>query len=333
MKELFHYAYDVLEKDGRWTPIRFTEKQLCALGKIHEMYERLGRCTSGVTLRFRTAAEEISFAYELGGFYTSTGGFDVYENGTLCANFPLPNEPVIDTFTYRKTTPGETELEIALPYHAQCTVWDLRLGDWKPVEPEKGPFLLFYGDSITQSAYTSTPSLAFTRLTAKLCDGRYLNRGVGSLFFDASVQDPEDTCRPDYVFIQFGGNDMVRRDEGNNVVRIDSVVQYYTMDDLPWLLSRAEAYYDKALSIYPQAKVIGITFFWSGNPMSPELTELKNAFREGIRRICRDRGLACIDGRTLTAHLSSCYAPDGTHLNALGGALTAQNLYLALKSL
>ena len=51
--------------------------------------------------------------------------------------------------------------------------------------------------------------------------------------------------------------------------------------------------------------LIGITFFWSGNPMLPELTALKNAFRDGLRRLCRDRGMPCIDGETLTAHLPS----------------------------
>ena len=59
---------------------------------------------------------------------------------------------------------------------------------------------------------------------------------------------------------------------------------------------------------------------------------MQEAFRTGVERICRERGLTCIDGRTLTPHLAQCYAADGTHLNALGGALAAQNLYLSLNN-
>ena len=330
MKALFHNACDVLYRDERWTPTRFTERQLTTLDRLHEMYGRLGRCTTGITLKFRTAAEEISFAYELGGFYTSTGGFDVYENDILFANYPLPAKPCTDVFTYRKKTAGETLLEIALPYHAQCTLWDFHLGDYSPVEPASGPFLLFYGDSITQSAYTNTPSISFPRLLSRLCGGRYLNRGVGSLYFDASVLDPADTCRPDVVFVEFGANDMVKRDASNNVVFTDGKAEYYTEEKLPWLLSRADAYLKKASEIYPMARICCITVLWSANEAPLRRLEIQEAFRTGVQDICQKRHITCIDGRTLTPHLPQCYAADGTHLNALGGALAAQNLYLAI---
>ncbi|MCR5276726.1 MAG: SGNH/GDSL hydrolase family protein [Bacteroidales bacterium] len=332
MQSLFHNAYEVLYRDGKWVPSRFTQAQLKALDDIHEMYGRLGRCTTGVTLQFVTDAEEISFAYELGGFYTSTGGFDVYENGVLCANFPLPAEPCSSRFTYRKQAAGKTLLEIALPYHAQCRLWDFSLGNYEPIPPQPGPFLLFYGDSITQSAYTPTPSLSFPRLLSQLCGGQYLNRGVGSLYFDASVLDPGDTCRPDLVFVEFGANDMVMRDESNNVVFKDGKAEYYTEEKLPWLLSRADAYLEKATQIYPGARICCITVLWSTNEAPQWRRNMQEAFRAGVERICRARGLICIDGRMLTPHLAQCYAADGTHLNALSGALAAQNLYLALNN-
>ena len=330
MKELFHNACDVICRDGRWTPSRFTPAQLAALDRLHEMYGRLGRCTTGITLKFRTSAEEISFAYELGGFYTSTGGFDVYENDVLCANFPLPSKPYADVFTYRKQSAGETLLEIALPYHAQCTLWDFDLGDYKHVEPASGPFLLFYGDSITQSAYTTTPSVSFPRLLSRLCGGRYLNRGVGSLYFDESTLDPADPCRPDIVFVEFGANDMVKRDASNNVVFTDGKAEFYTAEKLPWLLSRADAYLAKAAAVYPSARICCMTVLWTTNEAPQWRLDMQEAFRAGVEEICRARHMTCIDGRTLTPHLAQCYADDGTHLNALGGALAAQNLYLAL---
>ena len=209
---------------------------------------------------------------------------------------------------------------------------DFSLGNYRPVPPQPGPFLLFCGDSITQSAYTSTPSLSFPRLLSRLCGGQYLNRGVGSLYFDASVLDPADTCRPDVVFVEFGANDMVMRDESNNVVFKDGKAEYYTEEKLPWLLSRADTYLEKAARIYSGARICCITVLWSANEAPQWRRDMQEAFRTGAERICRERGLTCIDGRTLTPHLAQCYAADGTHLNALGGALAAQNLYLALNN-
>lgn len=333
MKALFHNAYDVVCRDGKWIPIRFTSDQLTALGKIHSMYERLGRCTSGVTLQFRTTAETISFRYELGGFYTSVGGFDVYENGVLCANFPLPAEPCADIFTYTKTSPGETLFEIALPYHAECSLSDFELGEYQTVAPSDGPFALFYGDSLTQSAYTATPSISFPRLFSKLCRGRYINRGVGSLFFDASVLDADDTCRPDLIFVKFGANDIVMRDENNNVVIVDGKAQYYGEEQLPWLLSRAEAYFDRLTEIYPDAQIIAITQPWNNQNSPAHIAFMREAMRAGTEEICRERGLRCIDGRTLFPHLPECLAADAIHLNALGGSMTAQALYNQVRDL
>ena len=108
--------------------------------------------------------------------------------------------------------------------------------------------------------------------------------------------------------------------------------EYYTEEKLPWLLYRADAYLEKAAQIYPAARICCITVLWSANDAPKWRRDMQEAFRTGVERICRERSLTCIDGRTLTPHLAQCYAADGTHLNALGGALAAQNLYLALNN-
>ncbi|MEA4822672.1 MAG: SGNH/GDSL hydrolase family protein [Clostridiaceae bacterium] len=331
MKEFFHGAYDVVHRDGAWIPTRFTTSQLSSLEALHLMYERFGRCAAGVSLALITSALEIGFSWTLSGLYTRTGGFDVYENGVLVHTEPLPPEPASGRFTYRKESPGDTLLEIFLPAYAACALSVPSFGDAKPLSEDGKPFYLFYGDSITQSAYTPTPSLSFPTLVSRMAGARYINRGIGSLYFDESTLDPDDTCRPDVIFVEYGANDLVRR-ENREVVYIDGQPQYYGMSDLPHLLGRADAYMAKLRAIYPYAKVYVLSTPWAANPVPEERHTVRESYREGIRALTAMHTFCYIDGRTLTPHLPSCRAEDGLHFNALGGVTAAQSLYSIVRS-
>lgn len=331
MKEFFHGAYDVVRRDGAWIPTRFTASQLLSLEALHPMYERFGRCAAGVSLAFTASAPEIDFSWTLSGMYTRTGGFDVYENGVLVHTEPLPPEPASGRFTYRKESPGDTLLEIFLPAYAECALSEPSFGDAKPVLEDGKPFFLFYGDSITQSAYTLTTSLAFPTMVSRMAGARYLNRGVGSLYFDESTLDPDDTCRPDAIFVEYGANDLVRR-ENREVVYIDGQPQFYGMSDLPRLLAKADAYLTKLRAIYPYAKVYVLSTPWAANPGPEERRAVQESYREGLRALAAKHAVRYIDGRTLTPHLPSCRAEDGLHLNALGGVMAAQSLYSIVRS-
>lgn len=46
----------------------------------------------------------------------------------------------------------------------------------------------------------------------------YINRGIGSLFYDASYLDDSEGLKPWKVFVEFRGNDLVKHDENNDVV-------------------------------------------------------------------------------------------------------------------
>ena len=325
MKDLFHNVYDVKEQDGRYIPMRFTDRQLASLGEINPMFEQFGRCAAGASLVFDTDAEEISFSYQYTIRYTKTGGFDVYENGQLFHNMPLPEETCEGVFRYRKKSAGTTRIEIYLPANAEMALWDFCIGAYSPVAAPSGKQVLYYGDSLTQSAYTCTPSLSFATIAARRTSTRFLNRGVGSLFYDERALDENDNVKPDIIFCEFGGNDFIRHENGN-VVFVEGKVQYNDMEDLPLLIAKAEAYLLKLKRIYPNAKIYVISKIWYAAEVPQQRQIVEDAYIAKIQILTRKLGLPCIDGYTLGAHIRECHAQDGIHFNALGGVLVADSL-------
>ncbi len=331
MKDLFHHTYTVKGEDGRFRPVRFTDKQMDLLEKISPVFGSLGRCTAGVSLKFYTDAEEISFHFEYTILYTNTGGFDVYENNVMYCSIELPEESCESVFTYRKTAAGKTLIEIFFPANAEVEVWDLKLGDHTPFFSSNGGFILYYGDSITQSAYMKTPSLSFPSLVSILTGAQYLNRGVGSLFYDESYLDENDSLKPDVVFVEFGANDLVKHDAGNKVVMVDNIAQHCDADDIPVLIQRAEKYLTKLKAIYPTAKINVISPLYSCEQTSQAFASVKIAYKTELHALVDKLGLSFIDGTHLSAHIPECHVQDGIHLTALGNALVAQSLIHILR--
>ncbi|NMA08282.1 MAG: SGNH/GDSL hydrolase family protein [Clostridiales bacterium] len=325
-RDIFQNVYRVIEQDGTFTPTRFTNRQLAALGALHPNYERFGRCAAGVSLAFYTSSPEVSFDLTTDGFYTRFTGVDFYENGVLMHNLTLPEEPAVTRVSYEKRTAGETLLEIYLPSNARVTLTNLSLGDFRPVDRTRLPLILYYGDSLTQSAYTPTPSLAFPSILARETDTRFVNRGIGSLYFDASTLDPDDGLQPKVVFAEFGGNDLVRR-VNHQVVYRDGVAEYYTPAEVPALIDRAEAYLTKLRKIYSGAVIIPITLVWcyTTSPRA-DIETVRAEYYTQQTALCRRMGFDFIDGSTVIPHLPQFRVEDGTHFNALGAYAVAASL-------
>jgi len=323
MKNLFWHAYDVKYENGRYRPTRFTDKQIVSLGTINPMYGNIGRCSAGISLKFYTDAKEISFSYQYTILYTRMGGFDIYENGVMIANEELPAESGEGKFTYQKEADGETLIEIFLPNNAEMELWDLSLGNYRAAEKTADKLVCYYGDSITQSAYTKTPSLCFATLASDIAGTDYINRGVGSLYYDVRALDEEDTLKPDIIFVELGANDMVKRVDGK-VIITDSKVQYNTKEDIPVLIGNAKTYLEKMKEIYKDSKIYVVSMLWHCADKPADRQETRYAYVAELEKLADSLGLTFIDGETMSAHYEGChYEGDHIHLNALGGASAA----------
>ncbi|MBR4017452.1 MAG: hypothetical protein IKK11_06540 [Oscillospiraceae bacterium] len=330
MKDLFHNVYEVIEENGRYCPTRFTQKQICSLDRINPSFANNGRTSAGVSLVFDTDSEEISFSYQYNVLYTTIGGFDVYENGKFLYNQVLPISSCEGTFRYRKETSGLTRLEIFLPANAQMWLWDFHLGNFSFVEQEKNKTILFYGDSITQSAYFPTPSLSFAPTVARKLSAKFINRGVGSLFYDVNSLDENDTIHPDIILIILGLNDLAKHQDGELVV-VNDEVQFCDQQDIPYLIGNAEAYLGKMKQIYPNAEIFCVPLFWCPALKDDWALSITDIYEERIRNLLKEMDIVCVEGCGLTPHLLECYAPDRIHHSALGAQAFANSIleYLA----
>ena len=326
MREIFQHAYEVKSENGRYIPRRFSEKSMEALNQILPMFKELARCSAGISLKFYTDANEISFDYQYDVLYTRTGGFDIYENGQMVKAVALPTESCEGTFTYRKLSPGNTLIEIFLPSNGEIRLWNLQLGNYHPAPFEKKDLILYYGDSLTHSAYITNASLSWVPCVAEMTGTDYINRGIGSLFYDASYLDDQEELEPAIVFVEFGGNDLVKHDEDNNVVFLNGKMQYCTLSDIPKLEQNARAYLIKLKNMYPAANISVFSKIRGLNPTAPELLEAETAFNQALQKITHELNLRYIDSSTVITPTQGYYVADNAHYSAEGNAAFAEGL-------
>ncbi len=335
MKEkLFHHALDVVCEDGTYRPRRFTQKQTDALAVLAPLFGQTSRAAAGISLKCYTSAETVSFSYSLTYAPQRVSGLDVYENGVLFHNELLPEEDTAEArFTYRKQTAGEILLEIVLPGAAEMRFRNLDFGAWRPYDASGKPLVLWYGDSITQSTAVTTPSLTFPALSSRLAEAEYVNRGIGSLYFDASVLDENDPLRPDIIMVELGSNDIVMHDAEKKVVRVDGKVQYCTEEDLPGLMDCAREYLCELRRIYPDARIVVMSMLWDCVEGNERYRQADAIYRVALEKLVRELSLDYIDGLTLMPHLEQCCLEDRTHLSLIGSLATAQSLVKYLKGM
>jgi len=326
LKALFHNVYDVKEENGRFTPVRFTDKAIAALYDLHAIYGAQSHAATGVSVAFCTDADEISFSYEYFPTSLRPSGMDVYENGVMTANIPLPGNECTDVLRYRKETAGTVRIEIFLPNNAKMTLWDFALGSFCFAEPAGENTILFLGDSITQSAYTATPSLSFASLASRTVGAKYINRGIGSLFYAASTLDESDKVKPDLIFCEFGANDFVCRDEKRDVVYENGAAKLYGVDAVPLLIKNAREYLEKLVQIYPDAKICVLSLPWDGRPYQEAFLEAKKVYNKELFALTKALTIDFLDCLSLTPNHANSHVEDLIHLNELGGVMAAQGL-------
>lgn len=332
MQKLFQHVLDVYVENGIYCPRRFTEKQTAALTALNPQFGVNARCSTGVSLKCYTAADAVSFSYSLSYSNNHVGGFDVYENGVLFHNELLSGEDTAEArFIYRKETAGEILLEIVLPGGAEAKLWDIDFGAWRAYDVSREPLVLWYGDSITQATGVTTPSLTFAALASRMAEANYINRGIGSLFYDASVLDEDDPVSPDIIMVEFGSNDLVKRGSDKKIVYIDGEAQYCTENDVPELMEYAREYLEKLKSIYPKAKICVMSMLWEYQTEGDSPLRAAAAYHLALEKLVKELSLTFIHGLTVMPHLKQCCLSDRIHLSVIGCMAAAQSLVRYLK--
>ena len=186
------------------------------------------------------------------------------------------------------------------------------LGNAAPTA-QKPKKILFYGDSLTQSAYMANPSLSWHVPVCQWMESEGLNRGIGSMIYDAASLPADTDCLPETIFVEYGGNDL------------------YRIPDTDEALARAEAYLQKLKRLYPYAETYVIT-----PDLGPRIggTAEKWAREDGycvsLAGIARSLGMKPLAGRELIPPMPVLYFDDMTHFNEGGSAVFAEHLLYAV---
>lgn len=312
-----HGCCGTFELEGCTGFSRFTQEQLSYYSERSSMDFVRSHVPAGIYLDCITDTPEISFTYRLynaKGTYVIGSGFDIWENDVFGANFridPQVTDPVTITYTRRKKEPSRIRIyftggSVVLPDRF-C------LGNALPVE-NHGKQILFYGDSITQSAYIPTPSLSWFLPIAMHMEAEYLNRGIGSMVFAPESLPSETDCKPDTIFIEYGCNDIT------------------LIPDNETCIEKAAAWMQKLCALYPDAKKFCILpDFIPQEGVNAEYWQRLPLYCADLAALCADYAIPAIAGKDLIPALPTLFCGDHIHFNEAGSAIFANRLLYSIK--
>lgn len=310
-----HGCCGTYDLDGCTGFSRFTPEQLDYYSRRSDADFVRSRAPAGIYLECVTDEPVISLTYRLygeKGWYVMNSGIDVEENGVFAEHFSVdPAEKGNVTVSYARKSREPSVIRIWFPNGCVFLPVDFHPGNAQPT-PRKETKILFYGDSITQSAYIPTPSLSWFVPAAETLGGGYLNRGIGSMVFDRDSLPAEADCRPEMIFIEYGGNDLGKT-PGNDTA-----------------LAAAEAWLDRLCVLYPDAEKYTILPDFFPEESEAILRRLDEYCRE-LTGLCLARGITVFSGKPLIPALPALFCGDHVHFNEAGSAVFANRLLNAVR--
>ena len=297
---------------------RFTDKQSEYYRTHNESYYLRSKANSGIRFAFTTDAESISIDYAM--IRASSANWfqlDIVCDGALIKHLDIRTDSDRCEGNLECPLPcGEHLITVHLPNLATFVLKKLEFAGANILSPykPKGPNILYLGDSITYGASSFYPSLSYTARLTAMTDALTLNQGIGGEIFRADILDSKLPFDPDIITIAFGTNDWSCA-RNNPELRI----------------SRADAYFKKLKSIFPNAKIVYISPLWRGLSEEENLTFLPA--RKEFEALARSLDITVVDGFTLVPHLPEFYQDKHLHPNESGFSLYAENLAVALKKL
>lgn len=312
ISSLLRGVFGFYDNNGMTIPTRFTPEQL----KFYEnsFPERYPAALglAGIVLEFKTDAEEISFVYSTGDTYVTNSGIDIYEDGVFQENLTVEEKKSNIRVTYTRKCKNASEIKIYFPAGVAFYPSNFCLGNATPL-PKKEKNILFYGDSITQSAYIPTRSICWCEFVADSLNANYINRGVGSFVAHPGSLPSEPDCSPDYIFVEYGLNDLY----------------LYSLSEA---LDMIDEYLKKIKSLYTKSKIYVITPNFT--PKDTELDQIRNnidEYCEKLAAIAQKYNLNIIHGNKLIPDLNVMFWSDHVHLSEAGAAVFAHNVVKYMK--
>lgn len=299
------------EENNGLIPYRFTKQKIeTARDKMNKIRHLTA---SGIKIDFQSDTESLKFNYtaftEFSYEMYKNCFFDIYVNNEL-----ILHQGEKDTYTDVEGTislrlkSGSKRITIYLPNSCAVKISDFTIDDNASMEKIKyNKNVMFFGDSITHTAYLDFPSLNYANILARRLNYNAVNQAIGGDIFDKNHLLYLPTFIPDTVYVAYGTNDWNNANESCR--------------------ESAKEYFSELIKVYNGAQVNVILPIWRGD--KDKYSELKYSFdeiRNIIKEVAESYSLKVIDGMDFVPHIEKLYYDGYLHPNEMGFLFYADSL-------
>lgn len=309
-EELKNYYFGALyfdeDKDGYLQAYQYTKEQQEYFKGASDFWFERCTASTGKSFEMTTEATEVTFDYKI-IWKGSEDSFEAWVDGLAVQIFYVKD--LKEKGTLKFTLPeGKKNLIIYLPADATVLVKNFEInGTAEPAE--KGPKVLWLGDSITQGFGPLRSAHIYANVANRLLNYDIINQGIGGYVYDKKSLLKMEGYKPEKIIVALGTN------------------QYgsETMTDV-------EEYYERLMELYGKdTPVLCVTPLWRGDNVDGIPTLIK--YCENIKKIAaKYANVKIVDGFKLVPHLSE-YFLDNLHPNGLGAEMYGRNLVLEIQKL
>ena len=307
LQKIYFGAYRFEETDdGYLQAFQFNREQMDYFKKSSEFWFERCDASTCKTLEFTTEAETFSFDYKI--IWVSSEDTIEMAVDSLIADIRYIHGMDTEgrlTFTLPK---GSKKVTVYLP--SDATVLIRNFESDKAVSPaEKGPSVLWLGDSITQGYGTLRSACTYVSVANRILNYDIINQGIGGYIYDKNILMKMDGYSPEKIIVALGTNQFGCE----------------TMKDI-------EEYYEKLIDIYGDTiPVLCITPLWRGDV--EDGFETLSAFCDKLKKIAgKYPNIKIAEGFNMVPHLPEYYL-DKLHPNCLGAEIYGRNLVKEIERL
>ena len=312
IRKITRGALSVREEAEKFYFERFSEEQKDYYLKAFERSGIRAAATASVILDFYTDSENLSFDYEIDQLNYNLSDFlffDVYEDSIMIAHVGEHKKKWLSGSVNIPLKKGEKRVRVYFPNIFKMSVSKVTIDDGASLRAHVGGRkALILGDSITQGNEAFYPSLTYANTLIRDLELDAVNQAIGGEIFRAGALGNTPLFSPDIITVAYGTNDWVSG----------------------FIPEMAREYFEKLVSLYPNAKIFYISPIWRENSEREVGGYTFRAACEKLKSLAREAGLLVIEGENIMPPVPDLYC-DGLHPTDLGFTEYSKNLIKALK--
>jgi lysophospholipase L1-like esterase len=300
------------EEKGYLIPYKYSKAQIDYMAdpSYDHGWRWRAKISGGIRMELITDATSLSFDYTANCSHERANTYDLYVDSVLTSVYSI-GENLKGHISF-DLPEGNKKVTVYFPCESISKIKNFTInGGYKAVK-DKGPKILFLGDSITQGAGPQIGSASYYNSLSRKAEFSALCQGVGGYRYEPCDLMKIDGFEPDKIVVFLGTN------------YYDTPIERY---DYKWAVNE---YYKRLTELYPNIPILSVTPTWRSN------ADDWNRFLWCINTIkdaCKSYPqVTVIDGFTLIPNVDQCFS-DGIHPNAYGSERLAVNLYNTMKKL